>query len=225
MKGNNMIQPAPLPPLLTPVQRESSSIWMQSVVAPFMQNIVGGLGVFVLALIVGTRFWSLDRAAPIALYAAGFVFGIACAVRAFRDEIGMVLSAFVEHQLTQVLEALQVENDKLVAELERLKSEGMVAHAWGAREAAERLVLDYYADQSNEPEQCLGRAPSMQRGMTRAQWEQGTAFLQHAGILQRDMHGRIWQAVSHDVALAMIARHAASSRTLVRAANGDMSKL
>ncbi len=48
------VPPAPAPaPLPAQQTREAASIWMSGVVAPFVQNIIGGIGVAVIAGLLG----------------------------------------------------------------------------------------------------------------------------------------------------------------------------
>jgi hypothetical protein len=229
--SQTFVPPAPAPAQLPAQQpREAASIWMSGVVAPFVQNIIGGIGVAVIAGLIGLAVAPgnpvlVSKAAAIA---GAVVFGGACAIRACRDEIAMVVAAYADGQRDETTEALRRENGRLLAEVERLKSEGMVAHAWGAREAAERLVQDYYlASRTGKADldRVISREQSMLRGMSRAQWEQGVQFLRNADVLERGSKGGIWTSGSEDAALAAIARHAATSRVSVRAANGDMASL
>jgi hypothetical protein len=212
-------------PTVPPPAREASSIWMAGVVAPFAQNVMGGIGVAVIAALIGQAIWPGEAGVifKTAAIAGATVFGLACMVRAFRDEIGILVSAYAAGSLDATTEALRAENKRLLAEVDRLKSEGMVAHAWGAREAAERLVQDYWQafTTNKDLRGFLARESSMARGMSRAEWEQGVRFLQNASVLDR---GTL-MAVSEEAALAAIARHAAVSRVSIRAANGDMAKL
>lgn len=210
-----------------PQAREASSIWMSGVVAPFAQNIMGGIGVAVIAALIGMALWPDSGIAVVkgAAIAGAVVFGGACAIRAFRDEIGMVVASYAAGSLDATTDALRAENAKLLAEIDRLKSEGMVANQWGAREAAERLMTDYWrAVAANvDLRGFLAREQTMQRwgGKGRTEWEHGIRFLTNAGVLER---GTVL-AVSEEAALAAIARHAAVTRVSVRAANGDMAKL
>lgn len=212
-------------PPLAPPPREASSIWMSGVVAPFAQNVMGGLGVAVIAGLLGMALWpdSGVAVAKGAIIAGAIVFGGACAIRAFRDEIGMIVAAYAAGSLDATTEALRVENSRLLAEIDRLKADGMVAHQWGPREAAERLIQDYWRafEANKDLRGFLARESSMARGMSRAQWEQGIRFLSNAGVLDR---GTL-MAISEEAALAAIARHAAVSRVSIRAANGNMAKL
>jgi hypothetical protein len=213
-------------PTVPPQPREASSIWMAGVVAPFAQNVMGGIGVAVIAGLLGMAIWPDSGVAVVkgAAIAGAVVFGGACAIRAFRDEIGMIVAAYAAGSLDATTEALRKENKRLVDEVEYLKSQGMVAHAWGAREAAERLVNDYYlavAANVRDMNGYLARRASMERGMTRAEWETGIKFLQNAEVMDRG----VILSPSEDAALAAIARHAAVSRVRIRAANGDMAAL
>lgn len=225
------VPPAPAPAQLPAQQpREAASIWMSGVVAPFVQNIIGGIGVAVIAGLIGLALWpdNVVQVAKGSAIAGAVVFGGACAIRAFRDEIAMVVAAYAEGQRDETTEALRRENGRLLAEVERLKDEGMVAHAWGAREAAERLVQDYYQASrtgKTDLDRVISREQSMLRGMSRAQWEQGVQFLRNADVLERGAKGGIWTSGSEESALAAIARHAAVSRVRIRTANGDMAKL
>lgn len=198
---------------------------MSGVVAPFAQNVMGGLGVAVIAGLLGMALWPDSGLLVVkgAAIAGAVVFGGACAIRAFRDEISMIVAAYAAGSLDATTEALRRENTSLLAEVDRLKSEGMVAHQWGPREAAEALVTSYFlaVSANKDVRSHLARAESMQRGLSRAQWEQGIRFLTNAGVLDR---GTL-MAVSEEAALAAIARHAAVSRVSIRAANGDMAKL
>ena len=119
---------------------------MSGVVAPFAQNVMGGLGVAVIAGLLGMALWP-DAGLRIfkgAAIAGAVVFGGACAIRAFRDEIDMIVASYAAGSLDATTEALRAENQRLLAEIDRLKSDGMVANQWGAREAAERLMTDYW---------------------------------------------------------------------------------
>jgi len=225
MKTNS----APLTSGMEQSAEAAASIWMSNVVSPVAQNVVGGVGVAVVAGLLGALAWPDDLAliAKIAGVAGLIVFGASCAVRAFRDEIGMLAAAYAAGQRDETVLALRAENDRLIQEIERLKSEGMVAHAWGAREAAERLAQDYYRIMATggNLDTCLSREQAMLRGYSRAQWEQGVQFLRNAGVLAKGNRGGVWTAAGEEAALAAIARHAATTRVSVRAANGEMSKL
>jgi hypothetical protein len=233
MKFQPTIQPA-APPAPSPTEnqpREAASIWMAGVIAPLAQNAIGGIGTAVLgAALICPALWPGDAEmiAKVSAIAGATVFGLACMIRAFRDEISIIVSAYAAGSLDATTEALRAENVQLLAEIERLKSEGMVAHSWGAREAAERMVRDYYVAvvaNVRDMDKILSRAAAMERGMTRAEWEAGVKTLQNAGILERGSRGGIWTAGSEEAALAALARHAAVSRVRIRAANGDMASL
>ena len=226
------IQPA-APPAPSPTEnqpREAASIWMAGVVAPLAQNVIGGIGTAVLGALIGLALWpgestTILKASSIA---GATVFGLACMIRAFRDEISIIVSAYAAGSLDATKEALRAENVRLLAEVDRLKSEGMVAHSWGAREAAERMVRDYYvavAANVRDMDKVISRSAAMERGMTRAEWEAGVKVLQNAGILERGARGGNWTSGSEEAALAALARHAAVSRVHIRAANGDMAKM
>lgn len=214
-------------PAVVPLSREASSIWMSDVVAPFAQNIMGGIGVAVIAGLLGMALWpdSGVAVAKGAAIAGAVVFGGACAIRAFRDEIGMIVAAYAAGSLDATTEALRAENARLLVEIKRLQDEGMVADAWGAREAAERLMTDYWRAVASNVDMhgFLAREATMRRwgNKGRSEWSHGIQFLTNAGVLDR---GTVL-AVSEEAALAAIARHAAISRVRIRAANGDMAKL
>ena len=94
--------------------------WMNSVVVPATQNLLGGLGVFVLTLIGGIMAdLNLTMAAKIAGISAGVVFGIAMILRAFRDEVRFVITVWSEHQDQTTQASLQHEINALNAEIER----------------------------------------------------------------------------------------------------------
>jgi hypothetical protein len=142
--------------------------------------------------------------------------------------VTIVVSAYSAGQLDETTEALRRENKRLVDEVEYLKSQGMVAHAWGAREAAERLVSDYYlavASNVRDLNSVLAREAAMERGMKKAEWQAGIQFLRNAGLLEASGRNKNWMGASEEAALAAIARHAAVSRVRIRAANGDMARL
>jgi hypothetical protein len=206
--------------------REAASIWMGGVIAPAAQNVMGGIGTAVLVAVIGQAVFP-DAGLlifKVAGYAGLALFGGACMVRAFRDEITIIVSAYSAGQLDETTEALRRENRRLVDEVEYLKSQGMVAHQWGAREAAERLVRDYYtavAANVRDMAGFLARRASMERGMTRAEWEAGVKFLQNAEVMDRG----VILSPSEEAALAAIARYAAVARVRIRAANGDMTAL
>jgi hypothetical protein len=210
--------------------REAASIWMGGVIAPAAQNVMGGIGTAVVAALIGQALFPAAGMLifKIAAYAGLTTFGIACMIRAFRDEITILISAYAAGQLDATTEALRRENKRLVDEVEYLKSQGMVAHAWGAREAAERLVNDYYlavAANVRDLNTVLAREPTRERGMTVADWKAGIQFLKNAGLLEISGKSKNWMGASEEAALAAIARHAAVSKVRVRAANGDMTAL
>jgi hypothetical protein len=203
---------------------------MGGVVAPLAQNAMGGLGVAILGGLIGM---GLTPDEPLLVWktasiAGAAMFGLACMVRAFRDEVTILVSAYAAGQLDETTEALRRENKRLLDEVEYLKTQGMVAHQWGAREAAERLAGDYYvarATNVRDLDKVLSRAAAMERGMTRAEWEAGVQYLRNAGVLDSGPKGGVWNASSEEAALTAIARHAAVSRVRIRAANGNMAKL
>jgi hypothetical protein len=216
----------PAPEATVNQPREAASIWMGGVIAPAAQNIMGGIGTAVVGALIGQALFP-DAGAlvfKIAAYAGLTTFGLACMIRAFRDEITIIVSAYAAGQLDETTEALRKENKRLVDEVEYMKSQGMVAHAWGARESAERLVTDYYtavAGGVRDMNGFLARRSAMERGMTRAEWETGIKFLQNAAVMDRG----VILLPSEEAALAAIARYAAVSRVRIRAANGDMAAL
>jgi hypothetical protein len=210
--------------------REAASIWMGGVIAPAAQNIMGGIGTAVVGALIGQALFP-DAGAlvfKISAYAGLTTFGLACMIRAFRDEITIIVSAYAAGQLDETTEALRKENKRLVDEITYLKEQGMVAHQWGAREAAERLVNDYYlavAANVRDLNTVLAREPSRERGMTVAEWKAGIQFLRNAGLLETSGKSKNWMGASEEAALAAIARHAAVSKVRIRAANGDMAAL
>jgi hypothetical protein len=203
---------------------------MASVVSPFVQNIEGGIGAFVVVTLMTYGLTGkAETAATVGGLIAALVFGGSCMVRAFRDEINILVSAYAEGARDEATEALQRENARLIAEIDRLKDEGMVAHAWGAREAAERLVRDWYVSLATgqDTDHLLSREQTMTRwgNRGRTEWEHGIRYLRNAGVLEEGRRGGIWLASSEETAFAMIARYAVTSRVSVRAANGDMAKV
>ena len=224
--GSTLTPAAPPAPSGENTPREAASIWMGGVVAPLAQNAMGGVGVAILGALIGMGLapdkpevvWKL------AGIAGATMFGLACMIRAFRDEVAIVVAAYSAGQLDETTEALRRENKRLLDEVNYLKSQGMIAHAWGAREAAERMVTDYFylvAIGARDLDRALAREASTHRGMKRAEWEAAVKFLTAAGVIERgDM-----LAPTEEAALAGIARHAAETRVRIRAADGDMAKI
>jgi hypothetical protein len=220
--ANMTILPPAAPPMPTIAHTsEAASIWMAQVFAPIAQNVAGGIGAAVLAAIGGFLLEGQRLTAGVAQWAAIIgltLFGAAMLVRMFRDEWRILVSAWGSRQDL----AARAELAALVEDLEnanaQLRAEGTVAERWVAREAAEALVTAYYAN-TDVDAQPLARAASLQRGMTRADWEAGTHLLKAAGLLER---GTI-RATTPAEALAAIARHCQTARRWTRTGNGDLT--
>ena len=166
MSDYKTVYPPVQPEHLTPNQLYINNMTM-GVWVPVAQNIAGGIGAFLVTAIIG---WRLDMTTEnfliLGATIGGLLFGGACVVRAFRDEVRFMLSAYGERQDRATRAALQAEVNQLREEMKRLRSQGVVSSQYVTLMATERLLGDYF-----ERHLDITRAPAMLRGYTRAQWD------------------------------------------------------
>jgi hypothetical protein len=171
-------QPTKPPDVLTPNQLYTRE-YAQGVFIPLLQNLAGGIGAF---LFIFIPLWYLEvRTLDAATYGAllgGLVFAIATMIRAFRDEVRYVVSAYGERQDRATRSALQAEVDQLRREVKELRSQGIITSKMSALMATERLLGDYY-----ERHLDITRAPAMSRGYSRAQWDAAMVLLRAAQVV------------------------------------------
>jgi len=214
---------------ITPVSDSQSWLIAQNftnaVAVPFMQNLLGGLGVSLLAFI-GGMVSELEpvTAGKVALIIGGIVFGLAMVVRAFRDEVRFVVAVWAERHDRATQAALRQELALALAEIERIKDMDLLSHKYAAREVAERLLLLYFAGEGTRPEReaRIARRGAEKRNVKRADWEMGRALLINAGVLD-EKRGMV--AESHTAAVSAIARYLSVSKSYVRTADGDFAKV
>jgi len=191
--------------------------WTNSIAVPFMQNLLGGLGVGLLAFIGGIiselEPWTAGK---LALTIGGVVFGIAMIIRAFRDEVRFVVAVWSERQDRATQASLQREINALSAEIERIKTAGLLSDRYAAQTSAEQLLFDYFHQKLD-----ITRREAKTRGMTRPAWEAGTGILQKAGAMDANFTIR---APTYTAAMAAMLRYLATSKSFVRTANGDFAQ-
>ena len=192
--------------------------WTNSVAVPFMQNLLGGLGVGLLAFIGGI-ISELEplTAGKLALIIGGIVFGLAMIIRAFRDEVHFVVAVWSEHQDQTTREALHQEIEALTKEIERIKNAGLLSDRYAAQSAAEQLLHDYFRQQL-----AITRRAAAERGMTRPAWKAGTGILQKAGAMDANF---TIHAPTYTAAMAAMLRYLATSRSFIRTTNGDFAQV
>lgn len=225
MTRNQSVLPSMPQPQIPDQAFLPTQTWVSNVVVPVAQNVAGGFGAFILALIAALKLGNapVRTAIEIALVVAGIVFGIAMLIRAFRDEAAIIIGHWAVRQDRATQDELRRQIVALSAEMERLKKLNLLHDRFEAQAAAEQMIFDHFRG-TNEKGQPLkiNRTPAMSRGMTRAAWEAGTEILKRAGVV--DQHGVI-VATSYTVAMSAVLRHMAQSTTYVRTADGDFSKL
>lgn len=183
----------------------------RDVLVPLLQNVAGGLGLFV--AIVAVQMWRIDfgnskatveRIMLEAVYWSGGAFGVVCAIRAFKDEIQMFIHrwgrGWAEGYSTERIEALENENDRLNQEIRELS----IANAQMVRnvrvttgvdelpKAPPRLPQDEYAEplrdalalcRFQDAHGKISRDVVIQSGaMDRTRWEAAKRLLEHSGV-------------------------------------------
>ena len=191
--------------------------WTNSIAVPFMQNVLGGLGVGLLAFIGGiVSELEPIMAGKVALIIGGSVFGIAMIIRAFRDEVRFVVTIIAQARDRATQEALHREIVALTAEIERIKTAGLLSNRYAAQAAAEQLLFDHFKQLAP-----IARRAADKRGMSRPAWDAGTKLLKEAGALTDK--GMV--APSYTAGMAALLRHLATSRQFVRTADGDFAQV
>ena len=144
------------PPPVLPEARPAGQTVTSDVLVPALQNLVGGLGagVFVerVLYIAGALpqsdvwFWSCSTGL--------LVFGLATAVRAFRDEIVIMIHAWAERrnnldytELLQHLEEARLTISTMQAEIDRLAAVDGGSGNGAVILMAYKLLSDYYVNQ------------------------------------------------------------------------------
>lgn len=177
----------------------------RDVLVPLLQNVAGGLGVFV--VIVAIMLWRIDYSNATATtqsvlvgaaYCGMGAFGLACAVRAFRDEVKFMLyhwsRGWAEGRTSKELEWLAEECERLRSENRQLSvaNAQMVRHVrvtTGQDEmpiAPPRPITDEYTEplrdalalcRFHEAHGTIAREKVMAAGMTRARWDAARQLL------------------------------------------------
>lgn len=171
------------PPQVQPEHLRPNDLYVrefqQGVTIPMTQNLFGGIGAFIVTAIIGWKAgMATEDFASLGIVIGGLLFGGACVVRAFRDEVRFMLGAYGERQDKATRAALQVEVEQLRRELKELRSQGIITSKMNALMATERLLGDYY-----ERHLDITRAAAMTRGYTRAQWDAAMLLLRAARIV------------------------------------------
>ena len=196
--------------------------WDNSVIVPLAQNIGFGIGFALLAFIGGlVAELELTTAGRIALIVGGVAFALLMIIRSCRDEVRFVLTIIVQAWDRATQAALRREIGKLTAEIERIKSLGLLSDQYAARDAAEQLLYDFFLRPGSKREQEITRRGAAARNMKRADWEMGVKLLKNAGVLNEK--GMI--APSYTAAISTLSRYLAISKSYVRTADGDFTKI
>lgn len=146
---------------------------------PVAQNIAGGIGAFIVTAIIGWKAgMATEDFASLGIVIGGLLFGGACVVRAFRDEVRFMLSAYGERQDKATRQALQAEVVQLREEMKRLRSQGVVSTQYVTLMATERLLGDYF-----ERHLDITRAHALRRGYTRPQWDSAMRLCRTAQVV------------------------------------------
>jgi hypothetical protein len=163
---------------LTPNQLYINSMTM-GVWVPVAQNIAGGIGAFIVTAIIGWKAgMATEDLASLGIVIGGLLFGGACVVRAFRDEVRFMLGAYGERQDKATRAALQAEVEQLREEMKRLRSQGVVSTQYVTLMATERLLGDYF-----ERHLDITRAAALKRGYTRPQWDSAMRLCRTAQVV------------------------------------------
>lgn len=208
--------PPPMAP--TPDALLAAQTLASNVVVPVLQNIGGGVGVFLLALIGALISGAqLTLAAKIALGVAGVAFAVAMIVRAFRDEVRYIVATWAAAHDRQTQAALQAQLAELQAELARIHSAELLATRYDGWALAERMLREYYDAKLD-----ITRAPCLKRGWTRKGWETAGEILRGAQVTTPK--GAI-DAPTFGAAWSRVVRYMAASGRYVRAADGGFAKV
>jgi hypothetical protein len=200
---------------LTPDQLYIKSYSM-GVTIPLAQNMLGGLGAFLIVFIVAWRAGMEPKdSLTLAAVIGGLLFGVACVVRAFRDEVRFVLGAFGERQDKQTRAALEAEVRQLRDEMKVLRSQGVINAKHEALAAAERLLGDYF-----ERHLDMTRSAAMQRGYSRALWDAAQKVLRAASVV--DGHGVVKPATYAEAWAAVLRSQSSGMGTFAVTEHGDM---
>lgn len=196
--------------------------WGNSIVVPWAQNVGFGLGAGLLAFIAGTLAkLELTTAGTVALYVGGIAFALLMLIRCSRDEVRFALTIIAQAWDRATQAALRREIAVLTAEVERIKSIGILSDQYASRDAAERLLYDYFLRPGSKRERDITRRAADTRGMKRADWEAGINLLKNAGVLKASE----MVAPSHAAAISALVRYLAVSKSYVRTETGDFAKV
>lgn len=188
----------------------------QGVTIPLAQNALGGAGAFLIVFIIGWQAGMEPKdSLTLAAVIGGLLFGVACVVRAFRDEVRFVLGAWGERQDKATRAALQAEVHQLRDEMKVLRSQGVVNAKHEALAAAERLLGDYF-----ERHLDMTRSAATQRGYTRALWDAAQKVLRAASVV--DGHGAVKPATYAEAWAAVLRSQSAGMGTFAVTEHGDI---
>ena len=171
------------PPQVQPEHLRPNDLYVrefqQGVTIPMTQNLFGGIGAFIVTAIIGWKAgMATEDFAALGLVIGGLLFGGACVVRAFRDEVRFMLNAYGERQDKATRAALQAEVNQLREEMKRLRSQGVVSSQYVTLMSCERLLGDYF-----ERHLDITRLAAMKRGYTRAQWDAAMRLCRTAQVV------------------------------------------
>lgn len=139
-----------------PEARPANQTVTSDVLVPALQNLLGGVGAgLVVERVLSVWFFmSRDTINFWAYSVALLVFGLATAVRAFRDEVVIMIHAWAERRnnldFTELLkenEGLRLQASTLQAEVERLASMDGGSGNGAVIQIAYKLLSDYYLNQ------------------------------------------------------------------------------
>lgn len=211
-----------------PVQAKPESYLVSSietgVLVPLLQNIAGGIGVFVmvttLAAVVKQQATVWDTLSTVPLV-PGLILGLvvtsgATIIRAFRDEVGYMLARWAEHTDWMRHTADLARIAELEHQLHALQSQGQPSNRYASQADAEKLLTWRFEHGGK-----ISRSEAMTRlSMPRPAWERATELLQNAGVINARSEFVIGDAAE---AWRAVIRYTASSRQFVRTADGDFA--
>lgn len=200
-------QPGEIDPLM---EHALTQTLERDVLVPILQNLAGGFGVFV--VIVAVQFWRIDyghskttlNSVMLGAFYWGLgAFGLACAVRAFRDEMQMFMyhwsRGWAEGRtnkdldfLEEEVRRLQMENRQLSAQMAQMvKNIRTSTLTEELPQGKPKPIEDEYTEplrdalwlcRFHDDHHTIARDKAMNAGMTRNRWDAARRLLVDSGV-------------------------------------------
>jgi hypothetical protein len=211
---------------LPPIAPNLTTDWMQtqtfvaSVWVPLLQNVGGGFGVFVFALVGLWQVFGLDLAPAVKVAAiiAGLTFGVFMVIRAFRDEVAFLVAQWASYHDRATL----AQRDALIADLQaqivRLREGEAPATAFELQADTGMLIVRHFEQHLPTDRRKVMAA----KLMTRPRWERATNLLRDAQCL--DGQKQRWLAPNEARAWGRVVMHLKRSGKWIKAQDGEWSK-